>query len=474
MQITHLDHETDFDGWRDQARDLLSKGVRPEDTVWRVGKAETDLFDRLTGKVDAIPPVKQITVPRSFLSNAQMAICHRDPARFDLLYRLLWRLQATPGLLANAVDNDVYRLNALTKAIRRDRHKMHAFVRFREVIGEDEETFIAWFEPEHRITELAAPFFMRRFANMRWSILTPDRCAHWDKKSLTFTDGATASQAPQEDELEDLWRGYYRSIFNPARLKIKAMTSEMPKKYWKNLPEADLIEPLIASARALETQMVEAAPTPVKRAASYEFADLDTAPADAIKALRREAASCARCDHACHATQTVFGEGPTNASLMIVGEQPGDLEDIAGRPFVGPAGEIFDAALADAGLMRDEIYLTNAVKHFRFTPKGKTRLHQPPRVAHIDHCRWWLKAERALVQPRLTLAMGATAIRALHGKPLKVAEARRGFECFDGGDALASLHPAAVLRQTTQANRDACYRSLVEDLSRAKQHAPAA
>ncbi len=468
MRIVHIGHETDFSGWRDHARALLGAGIRPEDVVWRVCTEEADLFDVMTRDTGTAPKAK-ITVPRAFLTDAQMAVCHRDPARFDLLYRLLWRSQDMPGLLANSVDEDVHTLHKLTKAIRRDRHKMHAFVRFREVKGEAEETFVAWFEPEHRITELAAPFFMRRFSNMRWSILTPDCCAHWDRETLTYSEGTTAAQAPDGDELEDLWRGYFRSIFNPARLKVKAMTSEMPKKYWKNLPEADLIEPLIASARALETQMVSAAPTPVKREASYEFSDPCATPADALDTLRREAAGCTLCDHACHATQTVFGEGPADTPLMIVGEQPGDTEDITGRPFTGPAGAVFDEALAGAGLSRDALYLTNAVKHFRFIPKGKTRLHRTPGTAHIDHCRRWLKAERSWIKPRLTLAMGATAIRALHGKTLSVTGAREGFSCFDGGLAFAGLHPAAVLRQTVPEERERAYHTLVSDLARVRQ-----
>jgi len=245
-------------------------------------------------------PRDAVTVPKTFLADAKAAICHRDPTRFDLLYRLLWRVQRKRGLLANAVDPDVYRLHGLIKAIRRDVHKMHAFVRFRLVEDEDEETFVAWFEPEHRITERAAPFFMRRFANMRWSILTPDRCAHWDCEALSFTEGTARSRAPDGDELEDLWRGYFRSTFNPARLKVKAMTSEMPKKYWKNLPEADLISPMIASARALEAQMVAAEPTTPKRQASYSFDEPSTPPADSLAALRQQASACQMCDHACH------------------------------------------------------------------------------------------------------------------------------------------------------------------------------
>lgn len=468
MRRVILEYETDFEGWRAQARDLLGDGIPPEDVVWTVGTASNDLFGNL---VRDAPPRKPGTarVPRTFLSETQRAICHRDPTRFDLLYRLLWRLQRTPNLLANAVDDDVHRLDRLTKAIRRDVHKMHAFVRFRAVTREADETFVAWFEPEHRITEIAAPFFMRRFANMRWSILTPDRCAHWDCKQLVFTDGTDASEAPQGDELEGLWRGYYRSIFNPARLKVSAMTSEMPKKYWKNLPEAELIAPLIAEARTMELRMVDAAPTIPKRLANYDFAPPSVSPEDALESLHRKAAACELCDHACHATQTVFGEGPADAALMIVGEQPGDREDIAGRPLVGPAGEVFDAALQEVGLDRSTLYVTNAVKHFRFTPKGKRRLHQAPRVGHIDHCRWWLEAERRLIKPRLTLAMGATAIRALHGKAMKVETARQGgFTCFDGGHALASLHPSAVLRQATPAEKDQAFASLVDDLTRAK------
>ena len=466
MKTATLEHETDFEGWRTAAREFLTEGVRPEDAIWRVGKDAADLFGALSRDTPAAPLAK-ITVPKSFVSDAQTAICHRDPARFDLLYRLLWRLQQTPHLLANAVDDDVHRLHVLTKAIRRDIHKMHAFVRFRAVKGE-EETFVAWFEPEHRITERGTPFFMRRFANMRWSILTPDRCAHWDRTALTFTEGTDRTAAPDGDELEELWRGYFKSIFNPARLKVNAMTAEMPKKYWKNLPEADLIAPMIASARALESSMVAAPPTLPKREADYAFVEPDIPPTDAFAALKHEASICERCDHACHATQTVFGEGPIDARLMIVGEQPGDREDIAGRPFIGPAGEVFDAALAESGLSRDALYLTNAVKHFRFTPKGKKRIHQAPRVSHIDHCRWWLEAERRLVKPQFTLAMGATAIRALHGKPMTVDLARQGFMCLDGGDARASLHPAAILRQPDRAARDHAFNLLVEDLKRAK------
>ena len=469
MRVARLDSETDFESWRTHARGLLIDGIAPEHVAWQVGAAQTDLFGALEIPLDPRRTGYRPRVSKQFVADAKLAICHRDPERFDLLYRLLWRMQEAPNLLANAVDDDVLKLAKLVKSISRDRHKMRAFVRFKAVQGEA-ETYVAWFEPEHRIVEENAPFFVRRFANMKWSILTPDRCAHWDRETLHFTAGASRADAPDGDALEDLWRTYYAAIFNPARLKVKAMTSEMPQKYWKNLPEAELIAPLIASARATEARMIDAPATPVKREADYAYIAPDLPPGDALAALRRDAAACALCDHACHATQTVFGEGQPGAALMVVGEQPGDLEDIAGRPFVGPAGEVFDEALADAGLDRSALYITNAVKHFRFQPKGKKRIHQSPATAHIDHCRAWLKAERKLVMPQLTLAMGATAIRALAGKPIPVAQAREaGFSCFDGGPAMASLHPAAILRQPNGAAKADAYDSLVNDLKRAKE-----
>ena len=465
MRVGTLAHEADFEGWRRAARALATEGVPPHRVAWRVGEAGPGLLDGPRVEGGDAPA---FAVPKEFVEAARRVVCHRDPGRLDLLYRLLWRLRTERGLLENAVDRDVARLRTLDKAIRRDVHKMHAFVRFRAVEGEAAETFVAWFEPTHRIVRVGTPFFMRRFAQMRWSILTPDECAHWDGESLRFTPGADRRDAPDADALEAMWKAYYRSIFNPARLKTKAMCAEMPKKFWRNLPEAELIAPLIASARKEEAAMLDADPTDPRREAEYVFEE-EVEPGDALADLRAKCQSCLVCDHACDATQAVFGIGPATARLMVVGEQPGDREDIAGRPFVGPAGELFSAAMDQAGMSREDIYLTNAVKHFRYELRGKRRIHQAPKVSHIDNCRFWLKAERKLVRPAFTLAMGATAIRALHGKPMKVGEARaNGFTCFDGGEAAASLHPAAVLRQPDEESRERAFESLVGDLTKAR------
>jgi DNA polymerase len=182
-------------------------------------------------------------------------------------------------------------------------------------------------------------------------------------------------------------------------------------------------------------------------------------------AIRAEAAHCTRCDLYKCATQTVFGEGALDASILFVGEQPGDQEDLAGRPFVGPAGRVFDRALADAGIDRARTYVTNAVKHFKFERRGKRRIHDKPNAGEIAACRWWLQQELALVRPPLVVALGATAARALFGKLVTIATLRgRGHALPEGVEAWATVHPSFLLR--VRDDREAQYGLFVEDLAR--------
>jgi DNA polymerase len=218
-------------------------------------------------------------------------------------------------------------------------------------------------------------------ANLCFSILSPDACVHWDGARLTCTPGVDRSQAPGEDRLEEYWRTYYGSIFNPARLNSALMAQHMPRAYWRNLPEAAAIPHLVDQAKARTATMVQAIPSePSKRAQRIAARQSRDAPADtgiAPAALEDIAAAvqvCRRCDLWRDATQGVPGEGPRRASLMFVGEQPGDQEDLAGHPFVGPAGAVLDKALAEAGVPRSEAFVTNAVKHFKHELRGKRRL----------------------------------------------------------------------------------------------------
>ena len=339
----------------------------------------------------------------------------------------------------------------MAKAVHRDEHKMHAFVRFREIGREQKSHYVAWFEPEHHIVELAAPFFARRFADMPWSILTPDVCAHWDGHAVSITPGVSKTEAPTEDRLEETWRRYYASIFNPARLKVKAMQAEMPKKYWRNLPEASLIKPLIESAeRTTRAMIANAATEPHKSQRREEPPMVRKQTDNEIETLREEAADCRACPLWKDATQTVFGEGPQNAQMMLVGEQPGDKEDLAGKPFVGPAGQMLDRALEEAGIDRAKVYVTNAVKHFKFVPRGKIRLHQKPNTPEIRACRPWYERERAAIKPALVVAMGATAAQSVFGKTTPDQQnpraADRPRRRYDGTRDRASVLSAALAR----------------------------
>ena len=186
--------------------------------------------------------------------------------------------------------------------------------------------------------------------------------------------------------------------------------------------------------------------------------------------LRAEAIGCTRCDLYRHATQTVFGEGPVDAALMFVGEQPGDQEDLAGRPFVGPAGQIFDRAIAAAGIDRTGVYVTNAVKHFKFEQRGKRRIHQKPDAGEIAACRWWIEQETLLIKPKVTVALGATAARSLFGKVMAIGKERgRPHTLPGGGEAWITVHPSFLLRMPDRAAADEEFERFVEDLKAVKE-----
>jgi len=190
--------------------------------------------------------------------------------------------------------------------------------------------------------------------------------------------------------------------------------------------------------------------------------------------LAKEAKSCTRCPLYRNATQTVFGEGPGGAEIMLVGEQPGDQEDLAGHPFVGPAGKLLDRAMAEAGLDRKKAYLTNAVKHFKNEPRGKKRLHKRPNRYEVEVCRVWLQKELELVRPRLVLALGVTAAVALAGRPVVLSRERGKVLEFAGGQrGMVTAHPSSILRVPDQAARHAAFAALVKDLKAAVKQAAA-
>ena len=484
MKSVVLAHEVDWGGWRTAARSLALGGTAPEEVVWSV-RAADDLFAEVEDEPPAAPATGTFTVPRALVELAETAIQAHDPERFALLYRLIWRAQhGEKHLLDLTTDPEIQRVQRLAAAVRRDTHKMRAFVRFREVAEPEGTRYVSWFEPDHYIVEANAPFFTRRFATMVWSILTPYRSAHWDGTDLRFDMGASAADVPDDDRLESYWRAYYSSIFNPARLKVGAMRSEMPQKYWKNLPEAAAIPELIRGAADRVQNMVEHPVVSPVRASSPNLAASAAASATVpvaeeggltiLQRAARDAEECRRCPLWEPATQVVFGEGPADARVMFIGEQPGDQEDLAGRPFIGPAGQLFDRAMQEAGLDRRGVYVTNSVKHFKFVPRGKRRIHEKPGTGEINACRFWLDLERTEVKPAITVMMGATAARAVTGKAVAITRERGKPMALDGNTTgFITVHPSYLLRLPDEDSKAREYAAFVADLKAVKALAEA-
>ncbi|MBL0422664.1 UdgX family uracil-DNA binding protein [Ramlibacter sp. AW1] len=470
MATARLAHETDLAGFRREARRLVAQGMAPHQVSWSVGAADDDLFAHSEPSGGAATGASTLAVPAAFLALCEQVVLHRDPQRFALLYRLLWRLLHEPGLRDDPLDADRLQLARMAKAVQRDMHKMRAFVRFRTVDRAGDARgplHVAWFEPGHRITAANGPWFQRRFANMHWAILTPDCCLDWDGQRLQVRGGAARADAPAADAGEALWLTYYRSIFNPARLNLPVMQQEMPRRYWRNLPEAQAIAPLAAAAAQRTAHMIDAAPSAsTPRIPIWSAPAPERPAAGTLAELAHNMQHCRDCPIGASATQAVCGEGPLQAAVMFVGEQPGDQEDLRGRPFVGPAGQLLDRALQQAGIARESAYLTNAVRHFKHELRGKRRLHKTPSQQEALACRHWLEEEIALVRPRAIVALGATAARSLLGRPVAVMSERgRWHERPDGLRVLVTVHPSSLLRLPAEQMAQA-FEAFVEDLRR--------
>jgi DNA polymerase len=446
---------TDFLSWRDTARKLLNDNIEPSKIIWNQNNNQISLF----AEQKTINPNNfKLNISAEFIKLAEMICYHRSVEKYDLLYRMLWRLlYENKHLLKISSDPLTNTLELMVKAIRRDVHKTKAFVRFRKIIDVDNvEHYIAWHKPDHYTLKLSSPFFVRRFAIMRWTILTPDESVHWDCNNIHFGPGAKASDAPNDDQMEELWKEFYRAIFNPARIKIKAMKREMPVRHWPTLPETSIIKDMLEEADKRVKKMIAH-----QEGHTYSAADFIPESLD-LKDLKQAAAKCKGCPLYKHATQTVFGVGPQNAKVMIVGEQPGDVEDKTGQPFQGPAGQILNNALNAAGIDREQIYITNAVKHFKFDYHNNFRKHITPNLQDIVNCKPWLEAELRAIKPELVICLGLTATRALIDPRSKLEQIRGKFIHNDNVTYLSTYHPSAILR-----NKDSekdLYRILVADL----------
>ncbi len=454
-----------FDEWRAAARELIARGVAPADVAWQSQPGDGDLFSSTPDATDtSAPPLR---LPRQLVELLESAACFNVHDRWAFLYQVLWRWQLGQDDVISPADTDGARLHAMAKAVHREEHDMHAYVRFRERSeAEGAPRFVAWFEPTHEVLPQVARHFARRMGAISWMIATPQASMLWDGASLHAGPALMRGAADIDDAGEALWLTYYRSIYNPARVNAGLLRSHIPSRFWKNLPEGAIVPAMVSGAANGERRTGQTATVGQRSGAT--MIPISAERAQPARAATTTLDHCRRCELWQHATQAVPGAGPLQARIMLVGEQPGDQEDLAGLPFVGPAGALLNQAMQEAGMARDSVYLTNAVKHFKWEPRGKRRLHKTPAQREILACHGWLEEELRRVQPQVIVALGSTALKSLLqdgavsmtplvGTPIQ----------HEGRWVVSVYHPSYVLRAQNEDSRREAYAVIVDGLHQA-------
>jgi uracil-DNA glycosylase len=477
MQVIAIDDS--YAAWREAALGALASGIAPEQIDWRVDgcdarSAAPALFDDHA----PLPPASaaaKVRISRDLAELLKDAALYRDTARWAFLYRVLWRWHGGDRSVASPADTDGARLYKMAKSVRRAKHDMIAYVRFRlrepgnDAPAPDLPEYIAWYEPEHDVLAWSAEHFARRMGRSTWLISTPDSAAWWNGSALRLERRTALPHDhgnPGADEAEALWLAYYRSTFNPARLNETALEQHMPVRFWKGLPEGRLIPSMISEAKSGARRIAQASGVGMLGGKSVP---VDARDAQPLRQQPTTLDACRRCTLWQHATQAVEGIGPHDARIMLIGEQPGDQEDLAGKPFVGPAGRLLDVAIERAGLSRDRLYLTNAVKHFKWMLRGKRRLHKTAAQQEIDACGYWLERELERVKPAVVVTLGATALGALLHEKISLSDCIDRTLDVNGMQVIATWHPSYALRQQDDEARESVLAAIASALTRARE-----
>ncbi|ARW11223.1 UdgX family uracil-DNA binding protein [Acetobacter ascendens] len=403
-----LAHQVDLATWRAATRHYAQKQVLPESITWRVAdKGQTPWVLEAPDSADNDAP---LNLPRKLVTAVLEALQAHPPERFELLYRVVYRF--THDLLDMEdlrEDPDIQQLRKLVQSVKQETEQFRlAFSTF----SFQRQSKSLHYTPQNYIVEANGRFCIERDAQP-WEVITPYRRMWWDGNQLHFAPG----EAEAEHVSAEMWQKDGQGI-------------------WLGYPNTVLVPTLE-----------------------------DVAQAPSLASLAAEAMDCRACSLWQPANRTVFGEGVENTPLMFVGEQPGDQEDLAGHPFVGPAGKVFDRALEEAGISRNHVYVTNAVKHFRFTWRNNRRLHQKPDQESVDACRIWLDAERRLVHPKLIVMLGVTAAQSLLKRPVTISRERsRIFQLDEQCSGLVTVHPSYLLRLPNEEAKAREYARFVEDL----------
>jgi uracil-DNA glycosylase len=444
--MREITFKPDFESWRAVARQLLKEGVLPSEVQLLDCEQDSTLWtaDFVTGNGGPDP---RILVPHQFLEIAKHVACHINPLRWQLLYSVLWRLRQNRDLLKSESDDQVKTILFMDQQVRRDVERMHTGIKFDRIrVEPGHERLIAWHRPDYATLELATSFFAERFARVRWSILTPFRSAHWEPegKKLDYGAGVPRFIMPSKEELKQLWLAQRSAPAQPARK-----------------------QPVRADSAQHQLQPMFAGTYPVQKTANAKpFVPTSLE----LPVLNDAVERCQGCELHRYATQAVFGVGPADARIMLVGEQPGNDEDIAGKPFVGPAGKLLDRAFIEAGIERDAIYISNAVKHFKFERRGIKRIHRTPQMTEIKACRPWLEAEIRAIKPEIIVCLGATAAKSiLNLQNLLMKHRGQIFSSPYAEKVIATIHPSAILRAQDPLTSEQLFQTLCRDLKLARE-----
>ncbi|RKT21092.1 DNA polymerase [Paraburkholderia sp. RAU2J] len=498
--------EPSFAAWRRAARELLRQGIEPGSIEWvevegeMAGEVESEAGRdaRLPGvasRADAAscvesagstrqttadtaapdglttaPALTAPAIPRDLLAQLQTASCFRGPDRWSLLYRVLWRWTRGERHVVDPADPDGAQLALRVQSIEHETEELLSFTRFRRrdpSMGLPE--FVGWYEPQHDLLKRAAARFARPMGDSTWMLATPHGAVFWngmllriDRSAMEESQPAAhavppdvmAGEAATSEPTEALWLAYYASVVNalptPARLS-----------YWRAPPAGP---PLPAHLARVRSRLgAQATAVTVPETPPLEYSALTPPLRETVGPL----AACRRCALWRNAKQPVAGAGPAHATIMAVGEQPGEHENQHGEPFTGPAGQLLDAVLARAGLDRTALYLTYAVKHYKWETFDQQRVHRTPERREVEACQHWLEQELTRVAPRVIVTLGATALKALTGAHVNLSEYVGQTIAHRGRLIVPTWHPAYALRTADTRLRADIVENIVAAFSRA-------
>ncbi|ASL46005.1 hypothetical protein bAD24_III01315 [Burkholderia sp. AD24] len=488
--MNRISIEPSFAAWRRAARAVLRQEIEPAQIDWvelegdaaqggsssEAGQETTHAATVGAADVAAASANSAATapaaIPRELLSRLKAAACYRAPDRWALLYRILWRWTHGERQVIALDDPDGAQLAHRMQSVNQESEDLVALTLFRRrdpSMGLPE--FVGWYEPHHDLLERAAAYFGKRMGDSTWMLATPQGAAFWNGMLLRIGRPATeesteaahalpasamTGEAITSEPTAALWLACYARAFN-------AEAAPVPLRYWRTPAAGPPLPAHLARERSRLGAQSSVVTVPERPPIEY------SAVTPPLREPTGPLAACRRCALWRNAQQAVAGAGPARAALMVVGEQPGEYENQHGEPFTGPAGQLLDTVLARAGLERSALYLTYAVKHYKWETLDQQRIHRTPAPREVEACQYWLDRELTQIGPRVVVTLGATALKALSGAHVNLSEYLGQTIARDGRLIVPTWHPSYALRTADARLREDIVAAIVSAFRRAAE-----